>query len=269
MPDPLLSVEGVSRFYSKPGGGERFAALRNVSFSLGHKESIGLTGESGAGKTTLTRLILGLEKPSEGRILLNGVDLVKYKRTSGKEIKRRVQIIWQDPYVFLNPYFSVERLLAEPLQVLKRVERDRLEARIRELLELVGLGEECLRARPHELSGGQCQRVAMARALAVEPELLICDEALASLDLLQQARMLDLLGTLREKTNISYLFISHDFAVLTKLCSKIAVLKDGFLVEIGSALDITTRPEHPYTKSLVKAAFGIWEFAWCRQTDKP
>lgn len=257
MPDSLLALENVSRLYPKPGEKGWFAALRDVSFSLMRGESLGLTGESGAGKTTLTRLILGLEKPSTGRVLLKGTDLASLKRAQRKKIKRQVQIIWQDPYVFLNPYFSVGQLIKEPLQVLGLAKGEKLTSRIHALLDLVDLPGDCLRSRPHELSGGQCQRVAIARALAVEPELLICDEALVSLDLLQQARLLSLFKRLQERTRISYLFISHHLTLLAKLCPKIAVLKEGRLVELGAATEILTRPGHHYTKSLVQASLPL------------
>jgi ABC-type glutathione transport system ATPase component len=257
MPDPLLVLEKVCKFYPNPGGQGRFAALHQVSFSLGRGESLGLAGESGAGKTTLTRLILGLEKPSAGRILLKGNDLALLDRVQRKKIKHQVQIIWQDPYVFLNPYFSVRQLIMEPLQVLGLAKGEELTRRVQALLEMVDLPARCLTSRPHELSGGQCQRVAIARALAVDPELLICDEALASLDLPQQARILDFLTKLQEYTQISYLFVSHDFMLLAKLCSKIAVLKEGQLVEIGAANDIMTSPNHAYTKSLVQASSAL------------
>lgn len=257
MPDSLLALEAVSRHYSNPGGQGRFAALQEVSFSLARGESLGIAGESGAGKSTLGRLALGLEKPSSGRVLLKGTDLAGLNRRQQTAVKRQVQIIWQDPYIFLNPYYSVRKLIMEPMQVLGLAEGANLDDQVQALLELVDLPAHCLNSRPHELSGGQCQRVAMARALAVEPELLICDEALASLDLPQQARILNLLKKLQERTQISYLFISHDFTLLTKLCSRIAVLQKGLLVEIGNAADILTRPNHPYTRSLVKAASAL------------
>jgi peptide/nickel transport system ATP-binding protein len=257
MPDPLLNLENVSRLYPDPGGKGALAALRDVSFSMMRGDSLGLTGGSGAGKTTLTRLILGLEKPSEGRILLRGEDIATLKRAQRKNIKRRVQIIWQDPYVFLNPYFSVRQLIMEPLQVLGLAKGKELASRTHALLDLVDLPQGCLRSRPHELSGGQCQRVAIARALAVEPELLICDEAFVSLDLVQQARLVRLFLELQERTPVSYLFISHDFALLTKLCSKIAVLKEGRLLEMGSAATIITRPKHHYTQSLAQASLPL------------
>ncbi|MGD8563845.1 MAG: ABC transporter ATP-binding protein [Desulfarculaceae bacterium] len=257
MPDPLLVVEKASKLYPNPEGQGRFAALYQVSFTLGRGESLGLAGESGAGKTTLTRLILALEKPSTGRVLLKGSDLALLDRAQRKKIKRQVQIIWQDPYVFLNPYFSVRQLIMEPLQVLGLAKGEELTRRVQALLDMVDLPARCLTSRPHELSGGQCQRVAIARALAVEPELLICDEALASLDLLQQARLLSLLIELQERTQISYLFVSHNFTLLGKLCSKIAVLKEGQLVEIGAANDIMTSPNHAYTRSLVQASSAL------------
>jgi peptide/nickel transport system ATP-binding protein len=254
MPEPLLALEKVSQRYHHPGAQGGFAALLDVSFSLARGQSLGLAGESGAGKTTLARLILGLEKPSEGRISLKGVDLASHNRAQRRALKRQVQIIWQDPYVFLNPYFTVRQLIAEPMQVLGLAKGKKLAGRTCAILELVDLPRECLQSRPHELSGGQCQRVAIARALAVEPELLICDEALSSLDLPQQVRMLDLLIKLQARTHISYLFIAHDLAIMEKLCSRIAVLKKGRLVEIGSTAAILNQPGHPYTRSLVQAS---------------
>jgi len=257
MPDSFLRLEKVSRRYLNPGGKGRFAALQEVSFSLARGASLGLAGESGAGKTTLTRLILGLEKPTDGKVLLKGTDLASLDRSQRKALKRQVQIIWQDPYGFLNPYFSVRQLIMEPMQVLGLAKGGGLTQKLHSLLDLVDLSRDCLQSRPHELSGGQCQRVAIARALAVEPELLICDEALASLDVPQQARILSLLFKLQESTPISYLFISHDFTLLAKLCSRIAVLKKGRLVEIGATADIMTKPNHPYTKSLVEASLTL------------
>lgn len=257
MPDVLLALEKVSRVYPNPGGQGGLAALKDVSLTVARGESLGVAGESGAGKTTLTRLILGLEKPTSGRVLLEGNDLASLDRSQRRAVKRRVQIIWQDPYVFLNPYYSVRQLIVEPMQVLGPAKGEELIQRTHALLDLVDLPLGCLQSRPHELSGGQCQRVAIARALAVEPELLICDEALASLDLPQQARIVDLLIKLQERTHTSYLFISHDFTLLTKLCSKIAVLKEGRLLEAGSATGILTTPKHPYIKSMVQASLEL------------
>lgn len=258
MPEPLLALESISQQYPNPGGHGFFTALHAVSISLQRGESLGLAGESGAGKSTLARLVLGLEKPSSGRVLLGGIDLAKLDRNRQKAIKRRVQIIWQDPYLYLNPYYTVQKLIEEPLRVLNLASGAKLGPRVRELLELVDLPGGCLESRPHELSGGQCQRVAIARALAVEPELLICDEALASLDLPQQARILSILKNLQEQTRMSYLFISHDFAALRTICTSIAVLKTGRLVEMGSTDRIINQPRHPYTQSLVRAWLDLW-----------
>ncbi len=257
VPKPLLALESVSQHYPNPGGRGKFRALDNVTLSLAKGESLGLAGESGAGKSTLTRLVLGLEAPTQGRVLLKGRNLANLDRHQRKTIKRQVQIIWQDPLIYLNPYYSVRQLIAEPMEVHGLAGGEILKRKIHGLIELVDLPLACLGAYPHELSGGQCQRVAIARALSVKPELLICDEALASLDLAQQVRMVKLLFRLHEQAGMSYLFISHDLAPIGKLCARIAVFKDGRLLEQGSTSDVLAQPTHPYTKALVQASLVL------------
>ena len=257
MTESLLALESVSQYYPSPDGQGLLKALDNISLTLAEGDFLGLVGESGAGKSTLTRLILGLEAPSQGRILLNGRDLAGLDHRQHKNLKRQVQIIWQDPLVYLNPYYSVQELIAEPMEVLGLASGERLKTKTCQLLELVDLPLSCLSARRHELSGGQNQRVALARALSVEPGLLICDEVLAGLDLAQQARIVGLLSRLHKQTGMSCLFISHDLAPLGKLCNRIAVLKTGRLVEQGSTDNILSHPAHPYTKALVRASLYI------------
>lgn len=256
MPEPLLSLEGVSREYPHPSGRGLLRALDLVSLWLEAGQALGLAGQSGAGKSTLTRLILGLEAPTAGRVLWKGRDLAGFNRGQRRELRRQAQVVWQDPFVYLNPYYTVRNLIAEPMEVLGTAFGRKLEEKTRVLLDLVDLPVHCLEARPHELSGGQCQRVAIARALAPEPELLICDEALASLDLAQQAATLKLLARLRKRLGMSYLFISHDLAPLAWLCSRIAVLKAGRLLEQGHTAVILAQPTHPYTKALIEASFS-------------
>ena len=255
MAEPLLRLEGVGKDYPHPSGRGVLRALDRVSLALEAGQALGVAGQSGAGKSTLARLILGLEAPTEGRILWKGRDLAGLGRRRRRRLRRQVQIVWQDPFVYLNPYETVRDLIAEPMEVLGTASGRKLEERTYALLDLVGLPIHCLKARPHELSGGQCQRVAIARALAPEPELLICDEALSSLDSAQQAAVLKLLAQLRKRSAMSYLFISHDLASLAWLCPRIAVLKAGRVLEQGPTAAILTHPAHPYTQALIEASF--------------
>lgn len=227
---PLIQVESVSKHYRSASGCT--PVLQDISFHLLEGQSLCLAGESGAGKSTLARLLLGIEIPDSGQIFIQG------KVVQGKkhrhDLKRFIQMIWQDPAVYLNPYYTAAELITEPMAVFDMGDRFFRKDRMMQLLEAVGLTGDISTRRPGELSGGQCQRVAIARALAVSPRVLICDEALASLDMPQQARILKLLIQLQQSMNLTCLFITHDLSAVSRLCPKMAVLNKGRIIEAGS-----------------------------------
>ncbi len=231
---------------------EAFVAVRDVSLSLRRGEALGLVGESGSGKSTLARSVVGLVSPSGGEIRLEGRPFDPQAR-GGQDWRRKVQMIFQDPLTSLNPKMSVAQTLAEPLRVHGLCPREEIPARIDRLLHEVGMDGELAGRRPHQLSGGQCQRVGIARALAMEPELLLADEPTSALDVTIQAQILNLLLHLRQSRGLTMLFISHDLAVVRHLCQRIAVMQRGELVETGSVEEIFERPRHDYTRRLLSA----------------
>ena len=255
---PLLSARDlVKRYRLRSGlaaGRETFAAVDGVSFDVGAGETLGLVGESGSGKSTTGRLVLRLEDPTEGSVLFEGDD---WLALSGAELRRRrrdLQVVFQDPNTSLNPRMRCGAQVAEPLRVQKLASGRELSERVALLLQDVGLSPETARRFPSELSGGQRQRVAIARALATRPRFVVCDEPISSLDVSIAAQVLNLLADLREKTGLSYLFISHDLAVIARVSDRIAVMYFGRIVEVGSAAEVVSQPLHPYTAALLSAA---------------
>ena len=255
---PLLSARGLVKRYRLRSGlaGSRatFAAVDGVSFDVGEGETLGLVGESGSGKSTTGRMVLRLEEPSEGSIVFEDVD---WLALSGAELRRRrrdLQVVFQDPNTSLNPRMKCGAQVAEPLRVQKLASGRDLRERVVALFQDVGLSAETAGRYPSELSGGQRQRVAIARALATRPRFVVCDEPISSLDVSIAAQVLNLLADLRERIGLSYLFISHDLAVVARVADRIAVMYFGKIVEEGRAAELVSRPLHPYTAALLSAA---------------
>jgi oligopeptide transport system ATP-binding protein len=252
----LLSVEKLSvHFTIKHGFTKKSAdivhAADDVDFSIDRGETLALVGESGSGKTTVARAILQLEKPTTGTITFQGRDLGSLKRRERRAALRDAQVVFQDPYSSLSPRMTVRDVVAEPLRAHSHLSGRELNERVIAQLEMVGLGTQHLWRRPHEFSGGQCQRIAIARALALEPKLVILDEPTSALDVSVQARILVLLKELQQRLKLAYLFIAHDLAVVESMADHVAVMYLGQIVESGPANDVLHRPRHPYTHALL------------------
>ncbi|MCX4703284.1 ATP-binding cassette domain-containing protein [Streptomyces sp. NBC_01352] len=250
MAETVLKVEDLVVRY----GGRRATGatvIDGVSFDLNTGETLSLVGESGSGKTTIGRAILGLAPVTEGSVSFRGETISNIPRARRRRVARDIQVVFQDPYSSLNPSMSIEDILVEPL--LAAGSRDG-RTRVRELLDSVGLPADSGRRSPREFSGGQRQRIAIARALALDPTVIICDEPTSALDVTTQARVLTLLKDIQRETGVAYLFISHDLGVVNEVSDRIAVLHQGHIVEIGKATDVATAPEHPYTRKLQMAA---------------
>jgi len=257
---PLLEVRGLRMHFPVTEGmiarrhiGD-VKAVDGVDLTIRRGETLGLVGESGCGKTTMGRCILRLEKPTAGEILYDGVDIAKLDRRELVALRRRIQVIFQDPYSSLNPRQKVGSIIGEPMMV-HGVEKDakRRTERVRELLSVCGLNPNFADRYPHEMSGGQRQRVGIARALALNPEFIVCDEAVSALDVSIQAQIINLLEDLRDKFNLTYLFIAHDLSVVRHLCQRVAVMYLGRVVELAECDDVFDHPLHPYTKALLGA----------------
>ena len=259
MADELLVVEDLVKHFPVRSGvfGRQAGAVRAVdglSLCVPRGKTLSLVGESGSGKTTAGRTILRLIEPTAGRVVFDGVDVASLDRRAMRQLRKRMQIIFQDPYGSLNPRMTVYSVLAEALRVHAVVPAKGRRARVYELLDLVGLPPEAADRYPHEFSGGQRQRIGIARALAVEPELIVADEPVSALDVSIQAQILNLLMDLQEKLGLTYLFIGHDLSVVRHISDEVAVMYLGKIVESGSVSDIFDHPIHPYTKALLSAA---------------
>jgi oligopeptide/dipeptide ABC transporter ATP-binding protein len=259
MPEgALLEVNHLVKHFAVGGGvfGAHglVRAVDDVSFSIPSGGTLGLVGESGCGKTTTGRAILQLDPPTSGQVLFEGRDLATLDEAGLRSMRRRMQVIFQDPYSSLNPRMTVGQIIAEPIAV-HRIVRDAgaRAARVRQLLERVGLLPQHAARYPHELSGGQRQRVGIARALAMEPSLIVCDEPVSALDVSIQAQIINLLEDLQRDLGLTYLFIAHDLAVVRHISDRIAVMYLGKIVEIADRLSLYENPQHPYTKALLAA----------------
>ena len=259
MTEPLLKVNKLVKHFPITGGVlgrvvDKVHAVDGVSFELDAGQTLGVVGESGCGKSTTGRCILRLIEPTSGEVWFEGKNVTAMGKTELRGMARDMQIIFQDPYASLNPRMTVGAIVGEALIIHKLTKTDReYQDRIVELLETVGLSADQMRRYPHEFSGGQRQRIGIARALAVSPKLVVCDEAVSALDVSIQAQVINLLEDLQDKFNLTYLFIAHDLSVVEHISDRVAVMYLGRIVEIASARDLYTTPLHPYTEALLSA----------------
>ncbi len=257
-PDFLLEVDNLTTYFDIKEGLmrrpiARVHAVEGVSFKVRAGETLSIVGESGCGKTTTGRTIIGLETATSGDVIFQGQSMASHRGGDRRDFHTKVQMIFQDPYSSLNPRMSVRDILAEPLSVHNLVPRSGIDARVADLLRKVNLPADYASRYPHEFSGGQRQRISIARALAMDPKLIICDEAVSALDVTIKAQVINLLMDLQSELGLSYLFISHDMAVVERISHRVAVMYLGQIVEIGSREDIFEDPRHPYTKKLLSA----------------
>ena len=259
MKEPLLRVQNLVKHFPITGGilgrvVDRVHAVDGVSFDLAAGETLGVVGESGCGKSTTGRCILRLIEPTSGEVWFEGKSVTKASKTELRALARDIQIIFQDPYASLNPRMTVAAIIGEALTIHKLTKTPQeYEARIVQLLETVGLSADHMRRFPHEFSGGQRQRIGIARALAVSPKLLVCDEAVSALDVSIQAQVINLLEDLQEQFSLTYVFIAHDLSVVEHISDRVAVMYLGRIVEIAPANALYTEPRHPYTEALLSA----------------
>ncbi len=257
--DDVIEVKNLTKVYKLRGGrgaGADFKAVDDVSFTIKRGTTLAVVGESGSGKSTVAKMVLNLEKPTGGNIIFDGVDLTALDKKALFNFRRRVQPIFQDPYGSLDPMYNIYRTIEEPLRVHGIGDKKSREAKVRELLDQVALPASSMRRFPNELSGGQRQRVAVARALALDPEIVICDEAVSALDVLVQAQILNLLADLQAELGLTYLFITHDLAVVRQIADHVCVMEKGKMVEAGTTDRVFNAPAKAYTRALLDAIPG-------------
>ena len=254
---PLLEVRHLVKEFGRRGGflrkGSVVRAVNDVSFAIDEGETFGLVGESGSGKTTTGRCILRLIEPTSGEVRFNGEDVLSFSRSRMRQARRDMQIVFQDPYSSLNPRMRVGAIVEEPLIIHRIGSKPERRARVAELFELVGLDPAQLARYPHQFSGGQRQRIGLARALALNPSLVIADEPVSALDVSVQAQVVNLLMDLQERLKLTYLFIAHDLRLVRHICSRVAVMYLGRIVEMGPTEQLFQAPAHPYTRALLSA----------------
>ena len=256
MTKPLIEVKNLKMYFpvgtSFLGGKKLLKAVDDVSFDLFPGETFGLVGESGCGKTTVGRSLVRLYRPTGGQILLDGTDIAPLSERDVLPYRRRMQMIFQDPYASLNPRMTVSSIIGEPMR-LQGASPDAIDARVRELIEQVGLKKDHLNRYPHEFSGGQRQRIGIARALSTRPEFIVCDEPISALDVSIQAQVINMLEDLQREMGITYLFVSHDLSMVRHISHRVGVMYLGHLVEVANVHDLYADMRHPYTRALLSA----------------
>lgn len=251
MSEELIRVENLKKYFKTPGG--MLHAVDDISFSLDKGKTLGVVGESGCGKSTLGRTVLGILEATEGSVYFEGKDITHLKGKEKRESLKQMQMIFQDPYASLNPRYCVRELIADPLKAFHLLRGAELEKKVDELMETVGLAKRLGDSYPHELDGGRRQRIGIARALALDPKFIVCDEPVSALDVSIQAQILNLLQDLQEERGLSYIFVTHDLSVVRHISDDILVMYLGTLVEKCSAEALFDRRYHPYTKALMSA----------------
>ena len=252
MSDTILEVKHLKKYFNTPKG--TLHAVDDVSFTLERGKTLGIVGESGCGKSTTGRAILRLIEPTAGEVIFNGEDITKKNKEQMRLLRREMQLIFQDPYASLDPRKTVSEIIGEPLKLQKLIPDAKKRAeRVHELMEVVGLADRLINTYPHELDGGRRQRIGIARALAMEPKLIICDEPVSALDVSIQAQILNLMQDLQEQMGLTYVFITHDLSVVNHFANDIAVMYLGQLIEKAPSVTLFDNPVHPYTKALLSA----------------
>ena len=252
MSDTIREVKHLKKYFNTPKG--TLHAVDDVSFTLERGKTLGIVGESGCGKSTTGRAILRLIEPTAGEVIFNGEDITKKNKEQMRLLRREMQLIFQDPYASLDPRKTVSEIIGEPLKLQKLIPDAKKRAeRVHELMEVVGLADRLLNTYPHELDGGRRQRIGIARALAMEPKLIICDEPVSALDVSIQAQILNLMQDLQEQMGLTYIFITHDLSVVNHFANDIAVMYLGQLIEKAPSVTLFDNPVHPYTKALLSA----------------
>lgn len=250
---PILEVQGLTKYF-EAAKGKKVHAVENVSFTLERGETLGIVGESGCGKSSMGRTILKIHDSTSGKIIFDGVDITKFSNKQMNPYRKRMQMIFQDPYASLNPRMTVGEIIEEPMVIHKMGTPKERKAIVQDLIQIVGLKPDHIRRYPFEFSGGQRQRIGIARALALNPEFIVCDEPISALDVSIQAQVINLLEKLQHERGFSYLFIAHDLEMVHHISHKIGVMYLGNMVEFGTSDEVYKTPLHPYTKALISAS---------------